>query len=333
MGQGVKSYFTNQDVAAGLLAGIHIMGWHGDAEHQDPRAKYFSDDPATVKRQADEIFNDWQFDFVVMDWYGNSRRRIDCALALWMRECEKRGKKFAISIDCAAISGRADKSIPGEHEMLSLLSYIESFFSYSEAYLHLITGIDDDPIIFEFGMETLKGTDVINWNEVRAKHPNKRFIHRNIGGFDTAGPGDGSYAWLDSGEAYLTDYYKRALVPSQTKLCFGSWFMGFDNRKVDSAGKIILPEVAVWPGKAVQHFGDNTGDLFLRTVALTNDFIMQGGKLTGVIFNTYNDWQEGTAAEGGIIHNCSAALAGNRAVVASSAITAKPMFKPIPLIG
>lgn len=323
---GAQSYLDPL-VRGKIPVGIHIMGWHGDPEHRDPRAPYDSADPATVARQAAEILDDWKFDFVVMDWYGPARGRIDISLALWRRECERRGAWFAVSIDSQAVSKRADKSLPGQQELLNLLQYIEAFFSHSDGYFR---GSDGRPVVFEFGMETLAGPDAINWNEICARYPEWHFIHRNIGGFGVIG--SGSYAWIDDGEAYLTDYYKRALAPSQDKFCFGSWFKGFDNRRVDGTGKIIVPEQAVWPGKAVKRFGDDTGSLFLRTVELTNQFVQAGGKLAGVIFNTYNDWQEGTACEGGIDHNCKGAIGGNRNVIASSSIVAKPMFKAIEIL-
>lgn len=317
----VKDYFSQP-----VRCGMHFMGWHGYAGHFDPRAKYTSDDPATIARQLDEIA-DWGFDFLMMPWFGDQDRPTTRTMGLLLDAAGERRMQVGISIDVGAITKRIVTSNNSNLELDQLIRFAESLFINHPAYL---LGSDGRPLVFEFGMETLPTfkLDPIDWPAIIKKYPFS-FIHRNIGGFAT--PGAGSYAWLDNGLPYLNDYYKRANVPSQTSMCFGSLFKGFDNRKVDASGLIISPEVSTWTGKPadVKIIPENNGQTFLDTVTATNAFVATGGKLAGIIFNTYNDWQEGTACEGGLNHNVTILPAGNQNCVQNVDVTMKPMFKKL----
>lgn len=312
-----KSYFR---FTAPLY--MHIQGWWGD--HTHPSVKYMSDDTATVSRQLTEIKN-WGFDGVVLDWYGDSAkfRRINRTAALLMNYCEHMGLQFAVSIDVGCMPAKGTTA-----ELVALIAYVNDFFARSKSYMiDPVTGKD---LIFEFGMETL--AEPIDWNAIMAVYPNNAFIHRNVGGFST--PGHGSYGWIDSGMLYLTDYYNRAKAPSQTKLCFGSIFKGFDNRKLNADGSLVIPNVPIWASSNVKVIPELNGQTMLDTIELTNKFVEGGGKLAGVICNTYNDQEEGSAVEGGILTSLSATITGNTNLIQSvdfsgsvAKIVPKDMFR------
>lgn len=299
----VKNYFRFSGVP--LL--VHMLGWWGD--HSHPKVNYVSDDPAAVARQLNEI-KGWGFDGIVLDWYGDSAkfRRINRAAALLLNQCEKLGLWFAIQIDVGALPAKGTTG-----EFMALVAYVNDFFGQSGSYLTTAGPPIGKNLIFEFGMETL--AEPIDWNSVLATYPQNAFIHRNVGGFAT--PGHGSFGWIDSGIPYLTDYYIRAKTPSLTKLCFGSIFKGFDNRKLNANGSLVVPDTAVWAGSAVKVIPENNGQTMLDTIELTNKFVEGGGKLAGVICNTYNDWEEGSAVEGGILTPLSATITGNQDLIQS----------------
>lgn len=285
------------------------MGWFGPSDHSHPKAQYDSADPATIKRQFDEL-QSWGVSGVILDWYGPYWRHIDTVGGRMLAECEARKMSFSLGVDQGAISKKTEST--GHKEFLALMDYAATFFFKSPAYMQ----IDGKGVVFEFGMETLPTADQIDWNAVVAKYPDKHFIHRNVGGFALAG--SGAYAWLDKGIPYLQDYYKRAHDPSQTKLCFGSLFTGFDNRKLKADGTLVTPDTPVWG--ALNVIPQDHGQTFLNTVDEANKFLAAGGKLTGVVINTYNDWEEGSAVEGGIDGT------GNANAVATPLVM-KPMFR------
>lgn len=321
----IKNYLN-----AAVPAYVHIMGWWGSPSHSHPRGNYRSDDVVTVSRQLGEI-QGWGFDGTILDWYGDgyNHRLVNRTALRLLAESEHRGMQFGISIDVGALKNRPDKSISTNNEMLALIEYIEAAFTSSPAYM---THSDGKPVIFEFGVETLPAADAIQWNSIMSQKPNIHFIHRNVGGFTT--PGSGSYGWIDAGLPYLKDYYARAKTPSLSKLCYGSIFSGFDNRKVNADGSLVVPDTAVWPGETVKVIPANNGQTFLDTIALTNQFVADGGRLAGVVLNTYNDHEEGSGVEGGINASLVATLSGNVNAAASATLvngaitfTPKTMFK------
>lgn len=275
------------------------MGWWGPDGHQHPFVKYRSDDPTTIARQLDEI-QGWGATGVVACWYGSSRQDgpngiTNRATHLLFREAEKRGLKVLLAIDKGAIVYRQNQAVKGHDQFMRELQYIEATFKQSPA---IATDSAGQPYLLEFGYETLPDKDKVDWAAALKEYPWYAILHRNLGGFDT--PGDGAYTWIDNGLSYLDWTYSKAIDKSQHADFFLSLFAGFDNRKLNPDGTLVQPVQAVWPNTAVKTIDRLNGNTFIETIKKAQKFLSDGGRAAGVLVNTYTDYEEGTAIEGGI---------------------------------
>ena len=313
----VKQYFPLLSDTVPQI--MHEMGWWSKTKpggHKHPQVDYESDDPVATDIRMERLA-DLGFDAICLDYYGDSPkfRLINRAAGVMAASCLKNNLRFTVGIDIGAIKNKPDPTISDTQEFINILSYVL-------AYGLCTFEINGTKTILEFGMETLSAP--LDWVAITKAFPNVRILHRNIGGFSVPNS-DGAYAWIDSGEAYLKDFYTRALTPSKNQICVGSVFKGFDNRKVDPiTGVPLSPPVPCWGN--LQQIPENQGQTLLNTIAITNDFISKGGRLAAIQWNTDNDWEEGTALEKKVDSGVITSISGNKNCIDATMLTFKPMF-------
>jgi hypothetical protein len=290
----VSKVDTRTLMYAGSTTGIyaHYMPWFGVSYHMN--TGYSETDPTQSARQVDDMISRG-IQGVIVDWYGKDAAFEDQSTQSMFNESQKRsGFTFAIMEDAGGLK-TADKT----GELISDLIYASQKYEQASNYMRF----NGRPVVFFFGVESLS----IDWAAVRSQTPgNPIFIFENGTGYILS-YSDGAFGWANGfsadqtanwGQAYLSDFYARAL--SSSKYTFGSTWKGFN----DSA--------ASWGSGRV--LGQQCGQTWLDTFGELNKHYSTGNQLEFLQLVTWNDYEEGTALELGI-ENCvsvTASVSGNQ---------------------
>ena len=264
-----------------------VMLWWGKSSHIN--VGYSSHDPAQVTRQVDDMVSRG-IDGGILAWYGPDSYE-NSSTMLIKQEAEKRTNyKFAIMIDQGAIQWDSCSGCDPTHALIYDLNYIANTYYPSPAYLT----IGGRPVIVPFGLEKY----TIDWNLVRASvNGNPLFVFRNPNGF-TVTQSDGAYGWIEPTQdtatdpydlAYLDSFYSKSLNYLSTKVVIGSAYPGFDDKLASWGSNRFLTQ--------------DCGQTWLATFAEAGKYYSSAKQLPNMQLVTWNDYEEGTATEGGI-DNC-----------------------------
>jgi hypothetical protein len=247
--------------------------WFGTSNHIN--VGYSSTDPAQVHRQVVDMMSRG-IDGILVDWY--STGSLDQATQVMKSEIEQHsGFVFALMLDSGAYSGLSDPTA----KVIADINYAAQTYFGSPNYM-LLNG---SPVLFPFGLETLP----IDWTRVMAGiQGSPVFIFRNLVGFSYA-DSSGGYAWGPDQPLGYWDYFYPNAIPLN-KPTYGSVSKGFND------------SLAAWG----QHrFVDQQcGQQWLNTFGKANQYYSASQPLPYMQIVTWNDYEEGTAAEVGI-DNCA----------------------------
>lgn len=271
---------------ASTIVLVRFMPWFGDRSHKS--FGYRSDDEAQVRRQVEDMLSRG-IDGTIVDWYGPREQFKNRVTDRLLRESERQGLKFAISIDSGVLKDCQKSGCDITSEMISDLRYVADHYAGSPAYLRF----NGRPLVTFFGLEKSS----IDWHRVRSQVPrNPLLLFRNSGAFDLPFS-DGAYSWLapetvgpDNPKAikYL-EHFNQVASRHGDKLVMASAYKGFDD-SLASWGK----------GRKIEQ---DCGRTWLQTFDVQAHEYSPGHPLPAMIIPTWNDWEEGTEIESGI-DNC-----------------------------
>jgi len=265
---------------------VRFMPWFGDRSHK--QFGYRSDDENQIRRQVEDMLSRG-IDGTVVDWYGPREQFKNRVTDMLLRESERKGLKFAISVDSGALKDCQKSGCDVTAEMISDLRYVADHYERSPAYVRF----NGRPLVTFFGLEHSS----IDWNRVRADVPgNPLLLFRNSGAFDFPF-GDGAYSWLapetvgadnPKGIKYL-EHFNQVASRHPGKFVMASAYKGFDD------------SLAGWgKGRKIEQ---DCGRTWLQTFAVQAHDYDSHHSLPAIIIPTWNDWEEGTEIESGI-DNC-----------------------------
>jgi hypothetical protein len=272
--------------------------WFGHPQHIN--IGYSSHDPALVTRQILKARAMGISAFVV-DWYGDRQPFIDASYALMQTQAEKNKFKVAMMYDeTDQEDGATDEAI-ADFTMFHD-TYLSSKSPGHQAYLTF----QGRPVIFIFP----KGNHT-DWGKVRSVlntwNPAPLLIQENLPGKD-ADAFDGFYAWVQPGpkgwaqdgsnwgEQYLADFYTTLGTRYPDKLVVGGAWSTFDDSK------------ASWGLN--RRISARCGETFKDTFNNWRKFFPANNVPPFIMFETWNDYEEGTAIEPGVPTNCGSQSQG-----------------------
>ena len=290
---------SKMDVRSLLYAGAttkiyaSLMLWFGQSNHMN--IGYSSTDPAQVKRQVEDMISRG-INGVIIAWYGPNNT-IDQATKLVMAEAENHpGFTFAIMIDHGAIEWDSCTGCTPQQALTAQMQYLEQTYFHSSAYMTE----GGQPVVTNFDLDLNYAIDWSALNAALSTHP--LFLFQNNNGFSHTLSG-GSYSWVmpttsDYGAAYLSSFYATGM-PLPSEQTVGATYKGFNDT------------LASWGAKRIM--GQQCGQTWLQTFSEINGLYNAGKQLPDLQLVTWNDYEEGTEIESGIL-NCvtlSASVAGD----------------------
>lgn len=262
--------------------------WFGHSSHM--AVTYSSDDERVLRDQIDRAKKMGISAFVV-DWYGDREPYIDRNYALLQKVAGKRHFHVAMMYDLSGVHpGDTNQVIADLTEFQKL--YLDKHSSGHDAYLTFA----NRPVIFVFPA----GIDV-DWDRVRSVvnqwDPAPLLIGENFGGKYT-NDFDGYYPWISPGpkgwsadgsnwgEDYLAGFYQQAMKHAADKIIVGGAWASFDDSK------------ASWGEN--RHIAARCGQTLRDTMNLWKRYVPAGQVIPFLMIETWNDYEEGSAIEGGI---------------------------------
>jgi len=263
--------------------------WFGHPQHIS--VGYSSQDPIEIRKQIEDAKSQGVSGFVV-DWYGDREPFLDHSYALIQSIAAEEDFKVAIMFDES--NGDADQATDDAIAAFSKLNqtYLAAHAPGRDAYLTY----QGRPMIFVFP----KGGHT-DWNRVRAEvnqwNPVPLLIYEDQSN-TYASAFDGFYAWVQPGEKgwaadgsnwgedYLRNFYNRMLTKYADKIAVGGAWAGFDDSK------------ASWGLN--RHISQRCGATLVDTMNLPSQYYPADHPLPFILIATWNDYEEGTAIEGGL---------------------------------
>ena len=271
----------------------HLLLWFGGSNHMN--VGYSSTDAKQIHRQITDMISRG-IDGVIVDWYGPNNS-IDQATKLVMTEAEAHpGFTFAIMVDQGAIKWNSCSGCSPQQALISQLQYVEQTYFPSSAYMTW----SGRPVVTNFNIDLSYS---INWDDVSASLSTQpALLFQNNGGF-THVLSEGSYSWVmpttsDYGIGYLTSFYDTGMGLGNEQ-SVGATYKGFNDT------------LAAWGSGRIM--GQQCGQTWLQTFSEINSLHNSGKQLSALQLVTWNDYEEGTEIESGIL-NClsvSASTANN----------------------
>ena len=323
----------------------HYMPWFGNKVHKS--VGYNENSSATVAAQASFMIKQG-CDVVLIDYYGSLSAshafNLATTKAMFADVSNRSGYplKFGLAEDKGAVksacpvSGQTAPSTVTclQNALIKEMDYIKTNFASSPVYWN----DGGQPVVAYFGgpsdFPVLSQTDWDSvWSAVKAHTDTYsapfKFVFQYGGKFTSNTWDNGRYAWAqppgwgatqqfwwgsrsNPSPVYLDSFYSNALIhPSQ--LAIGALYKAFDDNN------------ASWSGNRV--VAQQCGQVLMDTAAEAAKYYASSGtQLPYVQLVTWNDYEEGTALEGGI-DNCytvNASMLGN--VVSWSLVASDPVY-------
>ena len=264
--------------------------WFGDRNHID--VGYNSQDPAVIRKQIAQAKNMGIYAFVV-DWYGDRHPLLDRSYALMQRIAAQETFHVALMYDeTQEDNGQAtDDALEAFDKAYG--HYIGPHAPGREAYL-LYQG---RPVIFIFPK---RGNT--NWDQVRQMVKGWEsppwLIYKDEPPPKYTQDFDGQYAWVhpghgwapdgsDWGQKYLERFYLKMKTKYPDRIAVGTAWPGFNDSK------------ASW--SLNRHMDSRCGKTFEDTLRMFRRYYDESHPLPFLLIATWNDYEEGTAIESGLI--------------------------------
>jgi len=297
----VDEFHVGMDPSQTVLAAY--QAWHGLPSHAP--APYTSTDPIVVSGHITAA-KAQGIDGFVVDWYGPpdglandaDREFIDRATAELFQESEGRGFSGSLMYDEGTISASGVPTTDYQTRVISDLLYARRYFTLP-AYLP----VDGHPALFIFAYDDVD--PYVDWTEVRDQLGiTVTLFDRDPNPDDLVHDAqfDGFYAWVQPaaggwspdctewGERYLTWFYDTmATAPYAGRASVGGVWPGFDD------------SLASWgSGRCMSR---RCGQTWRDTWRFAGEY---GPPIT--LIETWNDFEEGTDIEFGVVGDCSSYL-------------------------
>ena len=260
---------------------VRFMPWFGDSKHIN--VGYHSDDPQQIAGQVSEMMRRG-IDGAIVDWYGPDHGMSSRSTELLLKESERQGFQFGISVDGGPLKECQKKGCDLTGFLLSELRYAENHFERSPSYIRF----QGRPVVCFFDNDKYP----VDWNRIRSSLSlDPIFLFRNSGAFDNP-HADGAFSWLapemakgNDPEAlqYLDNFYDKARQHPD-RFVMGSVYKGFDDSRASwSSGRRIREGCQTWHD----------------TFNVINRHFSAKHQLPALLIVTWNDYEEGTAIEPG----------------------------------
>ncbi|MGA3091342.1 MAG: hypothetical protein ABSD75_22260 [Terriglobales bacterium] len=289
------AYRALTQAAEGPVQGAKVVAvylpWFGDPEHI--KVGYSTDDPAVLRRQIAKA-EDLGVQAFAVDWYGERRPFLDHSYAMMQQVASQSHFKVALMYDeTEEDNGKATEESLAEMAK-AYDSYLRPGASGRDAYLEY----HGRPVIFIFPKRG--HTD---WNRVRTQVDDwplsPWLIYKDDPPPQYANAFEGNYAWVhpskgwardgsDWGKEYLEAFYQK-MQSRPGKIAVDTVWPGFDDTH------------ASW--SLDRHIDERCGKTFEDTLRLFR-FYNQVKPIPFLMIATWNDYEEGTAIESGVGHNC-----------------------------
>jgi hypothetical protein len=264
--------------------------WFGHPEHIS--VGYSSQDPVVIRRQMDEARQLGISGFVV-DWYGDREPFVDRSYALLQSIAAEKQFRVAMMYD----ETQYDNGHVTEDTLAAFRKFHESYLANSAPGRQAYLTYHERPVVFIFPK-----SGRTDWNRVRRAtdqwDPRPLLVYED-GPTPFASAFDGVYAWINPGkkgwtrdgsnwgEDYLRDYYSRMSSQPPDKLVVGAAWAGFDDSK------------ASWG--LGRYMSQRCGQTLADTIVLYRQYYPPEHPLPFLLIATWNDYEEGTAIERGLV--------------------------------
>jgi hypothetical protein len=264
--------------------------WFGQRSHID--VGYSSVDRVKIEQQIDHAKQLGISGFVV-NWYGQRHEFEDKAYTLLQQAAGEKDFRVALMYD-------EDDSNPANSTEAAIADLQYAYDRYIGPHATIARNsylrYEGRPMIFIFP----KGGHT-DWNRVRQAVNGwgdpPLLIYKDINA-KFANDFDGFYAWVNPGKAgwspsgsnwgddYLESFYQTMIAQHPNKIAVGAAWPGFNDSR------------ASW--SLNRHMNPRCGKTFDDTLRLFRRYYSQERPLPFLMIETWNDYEEGTAIEGGV---------------------------------
>jgi PKD repeat protein len=292
--------------------GMHCQFWWGRSNH--PAIGFNDRDPATCDAIIQDI-KDRGYDVIIPDWYSPTKTSVlnDSDVDNIAASCVKSNLNFMVMIDQQYFSNNGYTASTYQAGIIAAIQHLMDRYASHPNYEHYTYNGVSRPLILLWDVARVGGAN-INWATVRSQvssHGNPLIIQYQASGF-TVIESDGALSWVDtnadkagspaSGSSYLTNSFLPACSAHQDKICLSSVWCGFNG---------TLTKSTTWSlGKWLDK---RNGQTWLDVWKTNSDYVAGGKRLDYVCTVTLDDYQEGSAVQGGIRTDITInlALSGN----------------------
>ena len=278
----------------------HFQGWWGNPSH--PNIGYSDTNASDMARiMADS--GSRGYDVVVLDYYGITVTGAgnDAVADLIAANAPQTGQTFAIMIDSGYFAKNGVVAANYQSSLVSIINHLASRYFNNPAYEHYTLNGVKRPLLLLWNVANFAGTN-INWTTLKTQITgNPLLIQYQKGGF-TVAASDGAFAWVDttadtntgvtSGTTYLSNGFLPACTTHQSQVCISSALKGFNG---------TLTKSTAWSlGKFLDQ---QNGQTWLDWWSTNSSYVSGGHRLDYIGVVTFDDFQEGTAVQAGILND------------------------------
>jgi hypothetical protein len=287
--------------------------WWGNSSH--PKIGYSDTDPATMTALMKDSASRG-YDVVCFDWYGINVGNGDTVQDLITANCAATGQTFAMMIDQQYFGDNGfNTAATMQTGLAQALNHFNAKWYSNSAY----EKVGGRPLVFLWDVANHVGANV-NWTTLRTQiSGNPLLIQYQASGFSVVGA-DGAFAWMDpfapfntgvkNGTTYLTSSFLPACTSHQSKICISSVIKGFNGT--------LTKNVAWSDGKFVDQ---QAGQTWLDWWTTNANYVNSGKRLDYIGVVTWDDYQEGSSVQVGILNDVAFKSAQINGTVVSWSIT------------
>jgi hypothetical protein len=275
----------------------YMQAWWGTASH--PNIGYSDTDAATMAAIMKDSASRG-YDVVCLDWYGQtiSGAGNDAVMDLIVANCAATGQTFCLMIDQQYFADNGfNTATTFQPGLVAALNHFNAKYYSNPSY----EKVGGRPLVFLWDVAGHVGANV-NWTQLKTQiSGNPLLIQYQAPGF-TVTASDGAFSWVDpfapftsgvvDGTTYLTGSFLPACTAHQSLLCISSVIKGFNG---------TLTENVSWSdGKFIDQ---QSGQTWLNWWAANASYVNTGKRLDYVGVVTWDDFQEGSPVQPGILNN------------------------------
>jgi hypothetical protein len=277
---------------------IHSMLWWGRANH--PNIGIDDSDPATIAKIVQDII-DRGYDILIPDWYHPTKTTVtnDALVDLWFTAANNLGLNIMLMIDQQYFGNQGSTAATMQADIISAINHLMDRYASNPQYEWFTFNGVSRPMLLLWDVAAVAGANV-DWNAVSAAvipHSNPLLIQYQNSGF-TVAKSDGSLSWIDSNADSVSS-------PSGILYLTNSWFPACNSHPS------LIHVSSCWPGfngtltrqtswSLGKYISQNGGQTWLDTWGANASYVSGGGRIDFLATIILDDFQEGSAIQGGI---------------------------------